>query len=174
MTGGSGWGVDKELATVMLELARRLSAEPPPLTVGFVSFGAKEWGLVGSRSLSETWPGHWPVRALVNIDSVGRRGAQLQVIGAARAPKLARTIASAAAARGIERGASAERGLEAEGSDHRPWAEKGVAAVTVSQAGPAMAGEPENDIESIDFDALALLVDALEKAIRQLASGAES
>ena len=27
MTGGSGWGVDKELATVMLELARELRRE---------------------------------------------------------------------------------------------------------------------------------------------------
>ncbi len=160
---------------VMLELARRLAADPPPLTVGFVSFGASEWGLVGSRSLAETWPGHWPVRALVNIDGVGQRGARLQVLGEGHEPRLAETIRSAAAEAGIAVGerlaGSATDRDDIDAAGHGPWVSKGVPAVSVSQSDTRKPGDSGGEIEDLDFEALAQLVDALEAAIRDLATG---
>jgi hypothetical protein len=161
--------VDNAAGTaVLLELARRFGEDPPPLTVAFVSFGAKEWGLIGSRSLVEAWPEHWPVRAVVNVDGVGRTGAALQVTGESREPAIADLLHAAAGERGFVRGAGRDRSDDRDGSDHWPWAKVGLPAVTI---GDSLEG---SGAEVIDYETLGQLADALEVSIRRLASGADS
>ena len=85
----------------VLELARRLAANPPARSVLLIHFDAEEWGLVGSRAFVQRPP--VPLSAVVfmlNLDMVGRlNGRDLLIdgsVGDARPVTLADSVARAA------------------------------------------------------------------------------
>lgn len=171
---GLGWdaegrfhesAVDDAAGTAMLlELARRLAEDPPPLTVAFASHGAGHWGDVGARSLRQAWPGHWPLLSVLRIDSAGRAGAPVELAAGEGAEPAAGLVESALAQAGLDvRKARPARG---------PWARTGVPVVSLRQdGGNGVSSSDEHGLEEVDFEELARLVDALEAAVRELASG---
>jgi hypothetical protein len=153
---------------VVLEVARRIAALPPARDVVFALTGAEEWGLQGSRRLAADWPEPLPA-AVVNVDSVGMREPKLHVVGRSREPALAAVIFDAATHVGFAEGPDIDEHADTFGSDHWPWAERGVMAVDVFQADYRKINGPDDTIELIDPDALERLADALEEVVRRLA-----
>ncbi|MEM7245993.1 MAG: M28 family peptidase [Acidobacteriota bacterium] len=156
---------------VMLELARRLGESPAELGVIFISHGGAEWGQHGAKLEAQQWPKHWPIKALVNLDSIGRRDEPLHVIGRSREPALAELLERKAEEHGLVLGEDIDHRADRDGGDHWPWVERGHPAVTLSQA-TDLDGALDR-IEGLDPAALESLTDALEAAVRELARPAD-
>lgn len=154
---------------VLLEVARRLGAKPAASSVLFVTTGGEEWGLQGSRSLASRWSKSDPViKAVVNIDSVGQSGQPLHVIGRSKWPQLATVIESAGKSAGLEIGADIDKYAYAWGSDHWPWAQKGIPSVDLFQADYAVLNTGRDELPLVDGPTLSKLADAVEAAVRDL------
>ncbi len=84
---------------VLLQVARRLSQiEPKPARgIIFVAFSAEELGLHGSRHFVSQWPRLSTIKAMINLDMVGRlRDDRITVFGTRSAPPFEAIVASAA------------------------------------------------------------------------------
>src|SRR3954470_342563 len=82
----------------VLELARRLAANPPPRSVLLVHFDAEEWGMVGSRAFVQQPP--VPVSTMVfmlNLDMVGRLNGRGLLIDGSAADLATRALADSVA-----------------------------------------------------------------------------
>jgi len=118
----------------LLELARVLGPEQLATEVRLVAFAAEEVGLQGSEHLVAALPGGAAeLQAMINLDMVGYDpGGQRRVIidGYARGRGLAGRLAAAAAEHTV---LTTTAGIFSRGrSDHRPFAERGIPALTVA------------------------------------------
>jgi hypothetical protein len=153
---------------VVLEVARRLAADPPPGQVFVALTSGEEWGLQGARALARRWPADRTLQAVINVDSVGQAGKPLHVIGGSREPQLAGVVTAQARAAGLEIGKDIDVHADRDGSDHWPWVLAGVPAVSLFQADYAVVNTPADTKALLDADALERLADALEDSVRAL------
>lgn len=117
--------------SVVLELARALgeSGWKPRRTVYFVAFAAEEMGLLGSKRLAAELPfDSTRFAAMVNLDMAGHGDGGFGIAGGER---LGRPYLDWRAGLDSARTALlAEYRLEGNNSDHAPFSERGVPAVT--------------------------------------------
>lgn len=153
----------------VLELARRLAADPPPRSVLLLHFDAEEWGLVGSRAFVQRPP--IPASAIVfmlNLDMVGRlHGRDLLIDGSvADAPTraLADSVARALGVRAARSSVSADR------SDHAAFASLGVPALSLTSGFHADYHRVTDVAARIDVRGLTRIVDVAEGIVRAAAA----
>jgi Iap family predicted aminopeptidase len=116
----------------LLEAARILSAHPDLLArdVVLVAFGAEEWGLRGSKAFIDAWPKDEPIVAMINADTVGRRGVgDVNVVGISKHPRLGKIVAAALEQSFLDVGKDIDQHAFVWGSDHYSFHEAGVPAV---------------------------------------------
>jgi hypothetical protein len=161
----------------LLELARVLHATPHRLTYVFVSFGAEETGLGGSRHYLAT--ARWPTAATVSLDAVGRAGGErLALSDFASLPRpaawdlVARGQALGLLAEGPERPPAALVGVPiplAGATDSLPFAARGFPAVGLGWATPAYPlHTPDDTVERLAPDSLARVGALAEQWVRAL------
>ncbi len=179
----------------MLEVARELSAASLPRTVLFVAFGSEEQLMLGSyfyvahplRPLGTT-------RAVLNLDMVGRSeehtpesegayevtaagSSQLNMVGAAFSPDLARTLRAAAARTGMAVSDKFDRDSSMRAlfrCDHLPFLQKHIPAVWLFGGFHPGYHEPADTIALLDFDKMGRVVKLTATAATALAGGRET
>lgn len=137
----------------LLELARVLTARPHRLTYVFVSFGAEEIGLGGSRAYLAS--AETPTALMLSIDAVGQAdGTRLALLDAWSLPYAAAAdLRARAAARGLAVGAAARGPLALAGptvprggvTDSLPFALNRMPAVGLSWAAPPYPAHTARD-----------------------------
>ncbi len=147
----------------LLDVARRVAESPPPaVDILFAFPDAEEWGLLGSRRLVDALRDRFDVRAVVNVDSVGRGSSKpTHVIGASIHTELASGVAAALKAAGIEIGRDIDRFAFAHGSDHWPFHEAGVPAVSLWASDYAIMNRPDDRPEDVEAAGIVRLGAAL-------------
>lgn len=100
-------------------------------TVVFVLFDGEEWGLAGSRAfLAARVVPPERIEAMLNVDSVGRNVEdRVYLVGASHYPELGAVAARWAQAIGLTLGPDIDRYAYERGSDHWPFARRGIPAL---------------------------------------------
>ena len=152
----------------VLELARRLAANPPARSVLLIHFDAEEWGLVGSRAFVQRPP--VPLSSVVfmlNLDMVGRlNGRDLLIdgsVGDAPSRDLADSVARALGVRSARSSVSAGR------SDHVAFGTIGVPALSLTTGFHADYHRVTDVPSRIDVPGLTRVVDVAEGIVRAAA-----
>ena len=153
----------------LLELARRLSGNPPPRSVLIVHFDAEEHGLIGSRAFVQRPP--IPTTAIVfmlNLDMVGRlNGRDVLVDGSvADVSTLALADSVAVALRVPAARSSASAGR----SDHAAFASIGVPALSLTSGFHGDYHRATDVASRIDVAGLVRIVDLAEGIVRAAAT----
>ena len=138
----------------LLAVARALVKAKPAGPVKLVAFAAEELGLVGSLQMTKGLPKTALPAAVINLDMVGHdpHGARRMIVdGYPTGRSLAARLAVAAPLFGP---LTATAGIFSEGrSDHRPFADLGVPAVTVASAAwrdYIHYHTPNDDLDQVD------------------------
>ncbi|MEM7168229.1 MAG: M20/M25/M40 family metallo-hydrolase [Planctomycetota bacterium] len=139
----------------MLEVARLLALQlKPERTIVFVAFSGEEWGLRGSRHYVRSMS-QWPIqecRAMVNLDSVGRReGRKFTVFGGGTATEWVHIV------RGVGFTTSVEANTvmaDVGGSDQNSFHEAGVPAIQLFSGTHADYHRPSDDVGGIEVKSL--------------------
>lgn len=158
----------------MLELARRMAARPPAMSVLFIAFDAEELGLYGSRHFLQERPVPTPrIEAMLNLDMVGRmRAGYLTVRNVGSAPWWRDAVA---AANRDELRLNLEHGGGA--SDHVSFREAGIPAIHLYTGTHPDYHRRSDREERINYLGILRVVDFAERILRalpeHLASGAE-
>lgn len=174
---GAGFpGADDNASGVaaLLEAARVLSANTDLLArdVVLVAFGAEEWGLRGSRAFLDAWPKDQPIVAMINADTVGRRGVgDVNVLGVSKHPRLARTVAAALEQANLVVGADIDRFAFAYGSDHWSFHEAGVQTVDLWSGDYAVMHTAADTADGVDEAKVSRIGRALAMAALAVAGG---
>jgi len=142
----------------VLEVARELSAGPPPACdVLFALWSGEELGLLGS----EWWADHPTVPfervALnVNLDMVGRAGnGKLQILGAGSAAEFSAWLAEAGPAADLELAVNASSSALAGSSDHATFAKRKKPVLHLFSGLHTDYHKPTDDIESFEAEGAA-------------------
>jgi aminopeptidase N len=116
-----------------------------------VFFDAEEWGLAGSRAFVRDAAKAFDVRQVVNVDSVGRvRDDSVHVVGLSSAPTLGPEAAKSLESAGLAVGRDIDAFAFREGSDHWPFHQAGVPAVTFWASDYGVMNEPTDDPQAVD------------------------
>ena len=158
---------------VMLELARVMAAgERPPRTVIFIAFTGEEAGRLGSKY----YVAH-PIRPLagvegmINLDTVGRLGAQkVTALGTGTATEWQHIYRGASFVTGVE-SRSVPESLES--SDQVSFIEQNVPAVQIFTAAHADYHRPTDTTDKIDVPGLARVAAFVREGIVYLAERPE-
>jgi Zn-dependent M28 family amino/carboxypeptidase len=131
--------------------------------VAIVFFDAEEWGLLGSRAFVENLGG-LSVRAVVNVDSVGRALLRpVHILGLSTHPDLARDIAVRLEEQDLRIGPDIDRFGYEHGSDHWPFHEKGIPAVTLWASDYATMNTVSDTPDRLEYPGIARLARALRR-----------
>lgn len=149
----------------VLELARRLAANPPPRSVVLAHFGTEEVGLVGSQVFVGASP--VPLGSVVlmlNLDMVGRlRGDELLVGGLGSGTGLRALVDSAVAP---SRLAVIEDESGEGRTDHSSFEARGVAALTFFTGFHPDYHRATDSAERVNVAGLGRIVDVAERVVR--------
>jgi Zn-dependent M28 family amino/carboxypeptidase len=116
-----------------------------------VAFGAEEWGLRGSRAFVAGWPKDEPIVAMINADTVGRRGVpDVSVVGITKHPRLAQVVAAAVEQASLDVGKDIDRFAFAYGSDHWTFHEAGIPAVDLWAGDYAVMHTANDTADGVD------------------------
>ena len=152
----------------VLELARRLAANPPPRSVLLVHFDAEEWGLVGSRAFVRRPP--VPATSIVfmlNLDMVGRlHGRDVLIDGTAADPATRALGDSVAQAIGVR---ASRTSMSAGRSDHAAFIPIGVPALSLTSGFHGDYHRVTDIPVRIDIAGLTRIVDVAEAIVRAAA-----
>jgi hypothetical protein len=153
----------------LLELARRLSASPPPRSVLVVHFDAEEYGLVGSRAFVQQPP--IPASTIVfmlNLDMVGRlKGRDVLVDGSVADPET-RALADSVAR--VLRVPAARSAVSAGRSDHAAFASINVPALSLTSGFHGDYHRTTDVASRIDVAGVQRIVDLAEGIVRAAAT----
>jgi hypothetical protein len=153
----------------LLELARRLAANPPPRSVLLIHFDAEEWGLVGSRAFVQRPP--IPASAMVfmlNLDMIGRLQGRTLLVDGSVADMQTRALADSV---GQALGMSTERSVVFAGrSDHAPFASIGVPALLLTSGFHSDYHRVTDVARKIDVTGLVRVIDVAEGIVRAAAT----
>lgn len=167
MTSGIRPGADDNASgtAALLELARRVSERPLPVTVLFVAFDAEELGLFGSRHLLVDPPvPSDSIVAMLNFDMVGRmRRGRLTVHNVGSAPWW-REALQAANQDGLR--LDLEHGGGA--SDHVAFREAGIPALHFYTGTHADYHRRGDRVERINHLGILRVVDLAERLLRRI------
>lgn len=152
---------------VVLELAEALAtvpAEHRPHDLVFVTFGAEELGLLGSKALVEGMPPEERARilAMVNFDMVGRLGAQLTVNGMGSAEELEAIVTAANADSGLDIGGQPSGWGP---SDHASFYGEGIPVLHFFTGSHADYHKPTDDLDKLNLDGAATIADLAGRVI---------
>ncbi len=102
-------------------------------SVAFVAFDAEEWGLVGSRAFVQAdLLAPKRIIAMLNVDSIGHNiGDTVYLVGGSRHPELGAAARGWASVLGLTVGRDIDTVAYRAGSDHWPFAERGIPALTL-------------------------------------------
>lgn len=146
---------------VVLELARRLRAGPPPAgDVLCALWSGEEEGLLGSEHWAKqpTYPLE-RVGANINFDMVGRAGAgKLSVLGGGSASGMAEIVRAAGQGSGLELAVSAS-GTGMGGSDHQTFLKREIPALHVFSGVHTDYHKPTDDAERFEAEGAARVVE---------------
>jgi len=157
---------------VLLELARRVAADPARRPVCFVTFSGEEIGLLGSTAFVE----HQQVPRermafMVNLDMVGRNPDRpLQVLGDGFAPGLREIVTEAAGEAGVEvefHGTSMS-----DNSDHAPFFDARIPLVAFFSGFHRDYHRPGDDADKLDYQRMARVGELAERTLRAVAARA--
>jgi len=141
---------------VVLELARALSktdASTRPFDVLFMTFGAEEMGLLGSKHYVETLGSGAPeqIVAMLNFDMVGRLGDEgLQISGVGTSSVWPELITASQGTLNVK---TSDDGYGP--SDHGSFYEVGIPVLHFFTGAHADYHKPSDDIEKINFEGAA-------------------
>ncbi|MGE3167103.1 MAG: M20/M25/M40 family metallo-hydrolase [Planctomycetota bacterium] len=155
---------------VLIEVARALASQAAPdRTIVFVAFDGEEWGLKGSRHYVAQ-AGARPAtaaRAMINLDTVGRLGAQkLLVLGTNTATEWPHIVRGVGFTTGVGADAVA---TDPGGSDQVSFHEVGVPAVQIFTGAHADYHKPTDTVDKVDRDGLTQVAVFVREAATYLA-----
>jgi hypothetical protein len=155
----------------MGETVADLSTGSPKAGVVFALFDGEEWGLQGSRAAVATLAKDFDVRAVVNVDAVGRvRDDAVFVVGVSKHPDLAAKAKEALATEDLKVGRDIDAFAYDEGSDHWPFHEAGIPAITLYASDYATMDTPADTPDKVDPVGVARLAKALRRLVVRLAT----
>ncbi len=139
----------------LIEIARRLAANPPARSILFVGWSGEEEGLLGSE--------HWMaaptvdlarVVANVNLDMIGRLGADgVALDGVGSGEGFSQLVDEANAATGLKLSKTA--GSMSGRSDHAAFIQKGIPALHLFTGAHADYHKPSDDWDRLNADGMA-------------------
>ena len=154
--------------TAVLEISEYLVAESPSRSMMFITFGAEEMGLVGSKYFTEHPPVDFSrVQAMINLDMMGRlnEDRQLQVGGIGTSPVFRPLLDSL----NREYGFSLKYSSEGYGpSDHASFYAENVPVLFISTGAHTDYHTPADDPEGINVEGtreVTLFVAEIAKAL---------
>ena len=147
------YGADDNASGVagVLEIAERLVAESPSRSMLFITFGAEEMGLVGSKYFTEHPPVDLSqVQAMINLDMLGRLNDERQLeIGGIGTSPLFRSLLDSL---NREYGFSLKYSAEGYGpSDHASFYAKDVPVLFISTGAHTDYHTPADDLSGINL-----------------------
>ncbi len=159
---------------VLLDVARILGRElKPARTIIFVAFDGEEWGLKGARRYVESMK-QWPisrVHSMVNLDSVGRLGAnKLLVLGSGTATEWPHVAMGVGFTTGVESTCVAD---DPGGSDQVVFHEHGVPAVQLFTGPHEDYHRSTDTADRVDFDGLVKVATWLRETLVYLSGRTE-
>jgi hypothetical protein len=150
---------------VLLEVARALAQSRPPRTIVFVAFAGEEWGLKGSRRFVTTMTAK-PF-AMVNLDTVGRLGAQkLMLLGTGTAEEWKHIAMGVGYTTGVEAVCIPQ---DPGGSDQVAFHEAGIPAIQLFTGPHEDYHRPTDDVEKVDAEGLVKVATFLRETVAYLA-----
>jgi len=157
----------------LLEVARRLAAEPPGRGVLFAAFAGEEEGLLGSQHLVADPPVPTAdMVAMINLDMVGRPkgGTALTVGGYGTATEWPALVEEANHATGLEITTS-KGGFGA--SDHSSFYSRDVPVLFLFTGAHEDYHRPTDDADRIDFKGMQRVVTLAARLAREIADAPE-
>jgi len=150
----------------LLELGRRLAADPAPFTVVLAHFDAEERGLLGSKHFVDNPPiALDSVVMMLNLDMVGRlRGGALIVGVLPESRPVQAHVEAAASARGVSVSFSA--GPRESQSDHLSFGRNGVPTVSFFTGFHDDYHRVSDTADRVDLIGVATIVDLVEDLVR--------
>jgi aminopeptidase N len=158
----------------LVEAGRILAAHADLLArdVVLVAFGAEEWGLRGSKAFLEAWPKDQPIVAMINADTVGRRGVpDVNVVGVSKHPRLAQVVAAAIEQANLDVGRDIDKFAFAHGSDHWTFHEAKIPAVDLWSGDYAVMHTANDTPDGVDEQKAARIGRAMALAAFGVAGG---
>ncbi len=155
----------------LIEIAEKISLQDkkPARSYLFISFGAEEMGLLGSKYYVDN-----PVLPLeqtslmLNMDMVGRlRNRQLQVGGVGTAAEIEKIVEDAAGTDSLQLGLTQE-GYGA--SDHSSFYAMDIPVLFITTGGHSEYHTPEDDVETLNLDGMVEVADYVVNILAQLDS----
>lgn len=174
---GAGFpGADDDASGIaaLTEAARILSAHADLLgrDVVLVAFGAEEWGLRGSKAFVERWPKDQPIVAMIEADTVGRRGIpDVSVVGVSKYPRLAQVMSAALEQANLDVGKDIDKYAFAYGSDHWSFHEAGIPAVDLWSGDYAVMHTANDTADGVDEMKVSRIGRALAMAALGISGG---
>ena len=158
---------------VLIELARAAAAgAKPSRTLVFAAFSGEEAGLLGARHYvaHPAFPIEKTIGA-VNLDTVGRLGAQkVTILAAGTATEWPHIFRGASFVTGVESRSIPD---QAEASDQLAFVERGVPAVQVFTQAHADYHRPGDTVEKIDVPGLVRVATLVQECVSYLAERPE-
>ena len=134
-----------------------------------VYFDGEEWGLQGSRAMVDALTKAYDVKAVVNVDAVGRvRDDTVYVVGLSKEPVLGPKAAEALKASGLSVGRDIDQYAYEEGSDHWPFHQAGIPAVTLWASDYGTMNTAADDPDKVDPVGVARISSALRTLLLRL------
>lgn len=137
----------------VLEAIKGLAAPEAGAKTGLLVcfFDGEEWGLAGSRALAAGLAQRYDVRAVINVDAVGRvKDDQVYVVGLSTHAELGALAADALKAADLHVGRDIDKYAYAQGSDHWPFHETGVPAITYWASDYAVMNTDADNPDKVD------------------------
>lgn len=157
---------------VLIETARELARRRGELrrSVMLVAFDAEELGLVGSKHLAENLP-EGEVKLMASLDMVGwlHKDKKLRIAGVAMLDG-GKEMLRSDEGRGPKLKLKNFDTFIFGGSDHEPFALKGIPALYISTGFKSPYHEPEDTADKIDYDGLALITGYMTDVTAGIAS----
>lgn len=180
MQDGVLWqGADDNASGVacLLEVLAQLPAEAvrgsdtaPGLVVLFSD--AEEWGLRGARKAVDELAERYDVRAVINVDTVGRaRSKPTFLVGLSTHPALAGRLRTALEAAGVAIGSDIDARAFPHGADHWPFHEQGIPALTLWASDYAVMNTAADTLDKVEPEGIATLAGVLARLLREDLAG---
>lgn len=157
---------------VVMDLARRLTqlATKPARTIVFVAFSAEELGLFGSRHFIDHAGSISPIKAMLNLDMVGRlRESRLTVFGTRSSTDFSKEVLAGAEQLGLAIGESDDVGR----SDHMSFYAKKIPVLHFFTGIHDDYHRPTDTWEKLNIDGMAKVGDLVMLTALQIANAKE-
>ena len=144
-------------------------ADPSVFTSG------EEWGLRGSRAALSSLKERYAIQALINVDSIGRaKSKPTHVIGISTHAGLGKRVQAALEAEGLASGKDIDAYAYKHGSDHWPFHEDGIPAVTLWASEYSVMNTGDDTLDKVEPEGIAKVAAALARLLADVKGLAEA